>query len=490
MFLKAGLLSLALLLASRLLGLLRESAQAAAFGASGLADAVILMLTLPDLLTGLLAAGALSYVLLPHWAHGDPAAVAASQRRVGRWLLAAGSGVALALVVASQPLAHWLAPGVPPDLQPLAAQGLWWSAAALPAALLAALWATRLLHERDFAGMYGANLVINGVLVVALFSAMRMVGGAALAFVGVALAIGAVARLLWLALRQRRHGTAEASEAAAPLPHPSASVWLWAVVAAGAPLALPFAARSFASQGGEGALAVFNYGWKLVELPLQLAVQLVATLAFPAVARALAPQAAPGGGNDAVRRAFALSWTLACGAAAALLWGADAWAHLLFQWGRMDAESLEEVAHWARIGAWGLLPQAVLAVVVMVLAAQQRLRPVAWVYGLALALLVVSAVGFGLKDGASLMAVLNAVLTLAAMLLAAAVAREAAVWVPWRAVVAAAGALAVLEGLRLAMRGSVDPAGIAAALLSLAAAVAVGACTWLASADLRQALAR
>ena len=42
MFLKAGALSLALLLASRLLGLARESAQAAAFGTSGLADVAVL----------------------------------------------------------------------------------------------------------------------------------------------------------------------------------------------------------------------------------------------------------------------------------------------------------------------------------------------------------------------------------------------------------------------------------------------------------------
>ena len=49
MFLKAGALSLALLLASRLLGLLRESAQAAAFGASGLGDVVVLMLTQEDM---------------------------------------------------------------------------------------------------------------------------------------------------------------------------------------------------------------------------------------------------------------------------------------------------------------------------------------------------------------------------------------------------------------------------------------------------------
>ena len=68
MFLKAGALSLALLLASRLLGLVRESAQAAAFGTSGVADVVVLMLTLPDWLVGVMASGGLAYALLPAWA--------------------------------------------------------------------------------------------------------------------------------------------------------------------------------------------------------------------------------------------------------------------------------------------------------------------------------------------------------------------------------------------------------------------------------------
>ena len=68
MLLKAGALSLALLLASRVLGLLRESALAATFGISALADVAVLMLTLPDWLAGVLASGALGYVLLPHWA--------------------------------------------------------------------------------------------------------------------------------------------------------------------------------------------------------------------------------------------------------------------------------------------------------------------------------------------------------------------------------------------------------------------------------------
>ena len=93
MFLRAGAVSLALLLASRLLGLLRESAQAAAFGSSGLADLTVLMLSLPDWLAGVLASGALAYVLVPHWASQPATGVAASQRGVAAWVLAVGLGL-------------------------------------------------------------------------------------------------------------------------------------------------------------------------------------------------------------------------------------------------------------------------------------------------------------------------------------------------------------------------------------------------------------
>src|SRR3954469_22138479 len=82
MFLKAGALSLAFLLASRVLGLVRESAQAAAFGASGMGDVAVLMLTLPDWLAGVVASGGLAYVLfLGGWHEEAPA----SPRGNGAW---------------------------------------------------------------------------------------------------------------------------------------------------------------------------------------------------------------------------------------------------------------------------------------------------------------------------------------------------------------------------------------------------------------------
>lgn len=80
MYLRAGVFSLGLLLLSRALGLLRESAQAAAFGSTGMGDAVIVMFTLPDLLVGMLISGALAYVLLPAWAQQKAATQAAGQK--------------------------------------------------------------------------------------------------------------------------------------------------------------------------------------------------------------------------------------------------------------------------------------------------------------------------------------------------------------------------------------------------------------------------
>jgi putative peptidoglycan lipid II flippase len=488
MFLKAGALSLALLLASRLLGLVRESAQAAAFGTSGVADVVVLMLTLPDWLAGVLASGALAYVLVPAWAGQARAAVTAIERKVAWGLLASGGVLALLLLAGRFPVVGWLAGGLPPGMVPVAAQALVWSALGLPAALLAGLWATRLQHERDFTGMYAANLVVNTILIAAIVWAATRAGDA-IAWLGGGLLAAMFLRLAWLRSRTPLAQTALEPVATHPAALPPPAVWLWAVLAAGLPLALPFAARSIASQEGEGALATFNYAWKLVELPLILAIQLVATLAFPPIAKALAA-ADSAATTAAVRNAIALSWSLACAAAAGLLVGAPAIAQLLFGWGRMEPQSLARVAHWGAIGAWGLLPQALIAVALTVLAARGRMKTAVLAYGLALALLL-GYPAWGASDGAGLMMLLNVLLGGVAVAVVFALGRkETRAWLPWRSMAISLACLLVLAGL--ATRAWLPIAtglwlGLAVAGI---AGLVVMAATWWGSADLRAALAR
>lgn len=487
MFLKAGALSLALLLASRLLGLLRESAQAAAFGTSGLADVVVLMLTLPDWLAGVLAAGALAYVLLPAWAGQAPEQVAVTQRQVALGLLAGGAVLALLLILLRGPALSWLAGGLPAGMQPAAAQALVWSAMALPAALLAGLWSTRLQHERDFTGMYGANLVVNAVVIGALgWAATRP--GHAVPWLGAGLLAAMLLRLGWLCWRTPRPAAAPGGSAVAAPVLPLSQVWLWAVLSAGLPLALPFAARSIASQAGEGVLATFNYSWKLVELPLILAIQLVATLAFPGIARALAADDAAATAK-AIRTAISLAWALACAAAAALLVGAPAIAQLLFGWGRMEPQALARVAHWGALGAWGLLPQALIAVALTVLATRGRMKAAVAAYGVALAALLAYG-AWGSSDGGKLMLLLNLLLAGVAATVITALGSQARAWLPWPSMATSLACLGAVAALA-SPSALGQPAGVVAALgLAALSGLLVMGATWWVSADMRAALAR
>ncbi|MGZ5179948.1 MAG: lipid II flippase MurJ [Ramlibacter sp.] len=494
MFLRAGALSLALLLASRLLGVLRESAQAAAFGRSGMADVAVLLLTLPDWLTSIVASGALAYVLLPAWAGQPAAAVAALQRRVAVGAAALAMALALGLVLMRVPALRLLAGGLAPGMRGPAAQGLVWSAVAFPPALLAALWATRLQHERDFAGMYGANLVVNLVLIASIAVAGNAASRpGAIVALGGGLLVAMGARLLWLGWRLPRRAApapVTAGAGADPAGLPGLPVWVWAMLSAGLPLALPFAARSAASQAGEGALAVFNYSWKLVELPLVLAIQLVASLAFPAIARALSagPQSRQAG--DAIRQAFALAWTLACAAVAALAFAAPSLAALLFGWGRMPADALRQVAAWGLAGSWGLLPQAVTAVALTVLATQRRMGAAVAAYAVGLLALV----GAGLqgeRDGLALMHLLNASFTLVAAACLWALGAQRAQWLPWPAFGWSAAGLLAAALLAPLARGPLAGGGIVAGLAAgaIAACCVLGLALWR-SPELRRALRR
>jgi putative peptidoglycan lipid II flippase len=385
MYLRAAVISMGLLLLSRVLGLLRESVQAYSFGTTAVADMVVVMLTLPDVASTILAGGALSYALLPWWARQTPAALAASQRSTARIFLAVGLALAAWILLWPQVLSSLLAPGVAGGLQAQTWSGMRWAALALPLALLTMVWSTRLQHERDVVGMYGINLVHTGVIIAAmLLAAVVAKPSVIVAVLGAGLVLAFVMRLIFLAWRLRR------LQAAPHIPDepveglPGWKVWLWAILATGAPAAFPLLARSLVSGSGEGALATFSYAWKLVELPNQLAIQVVATLAFPAFTRAWAA------GREftvQLRVAFMLAWTLACAAALALWLGAVPLARLLFGWGRMGPEQVAEVAHWAALGAWTLLPQALMAVLVLVLATLGRLPAAALAYLAAVAVL-------------------------------------------------------------------------------------------------------
>ncbi|MFN3375358.1 MAG: lipid II flippase MurJ [Burkholderiaceae bacterium] len=491
MFLKAGLLSLGLLLASRVLGLARESAQAAAFGTTGMADVAVLMLTLPDWIAGLALSGAMAYVLVPAWAGLPADAVRHHQRGLARWLLVGGLVAALTLACWREPLRVVLAEGLPSTWHKAAAQALLWSAAALPLALLASLWSTRLQHERDFIGLYGANLVVNLALLGGIAVAAHPDDTAwALPFLGMSLVVAMLARLWWQSARiakAAKHASADVACSPVHVPRPSLPQWLWAAAAAGLPLALPVVARSVASAQGEGALAAFSYAWKLVELPLVLAIQLVAALAFPHVAAAAKEDVTSVRTAETVRSALALAWTLACAAATALLIASPAWAQLLFGWGRMDASGLERIAAWSAAAAWCLLPQAMTAVALTVLATHNRLKSVvlAYMVGLLALLLLPSA---GLDDVEQLMWSLNVVYGVVGLVAWLQLGLPGRAWLPIKEMATPMLVMLLAWASRQVWQPVADTSLSLAVLVGCVAAMVVAGAGWWASAALRKAV--
>ena len=271
--------------------------------------------------------------------------------------------------------------------------------------MFAALWVTRLQHERDFVGMYAGSLVVNLALVIGLFVVAKSAASAtdALSLLGTCLIFAMIGRLAWLAWRLPASPKPVFIAPAVSLPR--AGVWLWAALSSGLLLVFPLVARSLASTAGEGSLASFNYAWKLIELPLVLAVQLVASLAFPAITRTHAGSPAR---QQAVSLAFSVAWALACAAIAMVATFSLPIASVLFGWGRMSGSALEVIAQWSAIGIWSLLPQALMAVLLTVMATNRRMQIAVWVMAAGLALLLFTGWSGGF-NGQDLMWLLNAV---------------------------------------------------------------------------------
>jgi peptidoglycan biosynthesis protein MviN/MurJ (putative lipid II flippase) len=209
--------------------------------------------------------------------------------------------------------------------------------------------------------------------------------GAVLVLVVVLLAAG-VARLGWQAWRVRKYFKSQVAQQSAPsgvsVPAVGRSMWLAAVLCAALPVALPVLARAWGSGAAVGELAIFHFGWKLVELPAALLIQVISVVALTALAREAAAlalahaaeqAAAASKINALLLRATGVAWALGVASATALVIGAEALAQLLFGWGKASVSDVQRMGDVARVAAWALPGMSLLSVLTAYAAARQRL---------------------------------------------------------------------------------------------------------------------
>jgi putative peptidoglycan lipid II flippase len=274
MYLKSGLVVALLLLAGRVAGFFREWLIAAKAGASEATDVVIILLTFPDLMVGLLLGGGLASTLVPAFKHMDPGAGSALLLQVSRL-------VGFAFLLIAGILALWplfvldiLAPGLPSGLLEVHAGHFRLLTLALPLAALSGVTVAFLNAKGRFAAGASGTLIFN----------LTVIAGLLIADVGqmiVAVTLGVLGGVL-LRLASQVHGLR------CDWHRPSSQTWLVDTVLVRQFLGnfsfltllvlLPPLARAVASLGELGSLSLFNFAYKLIELPMGVVVGSISTV--------------------------------------------------------------------------------------------------------------------------------------------------------------------------------------------------------------------
>ena len=385
-------LSLLLLAASRLLGVVRDAVVASQFGLSGHADAALVVLSYPDFTVSLLWGAAVPAVMVPRMAGRPLNAIANEAARWSRFALTIFACAGVMSWLFSAVIVHWLAPGLGALDTRLAAGALGLSALiALPAGAVAMVGAAALQAQRRLQWQYAGHVVFNLVLITGLLLSAKL---GRFDWIAAGIAAAAIARL---ALMRWAAGVgAPAPVATARWPDADAlRASALALAASGLTVFYTLAARAFASDAGPGRLGVFHYAQRVGELPLHTVFAVAAALALARLS------AAEASGDAAGARERGRQWMQSMLLVAALLGAcgmliAPLGVRLLFGWGRMNPASQAEVVQ-SMMWILCLLPlQAAQLVLSARLNSHRRIADQVLGYGLGL--LALLAFGWALPD--------------------------------------------------------------------------------------------
>lgn len=371
-FLRSGLIVAAGILLGRVSGFYRDILLAKGFGATAVADGIMLILTLPDLLTGLFVGGALAAVMIPELQTAPVAKRAGIFWRTSLTSAVVFGVLAFSLYLGIDKVLGVLAPGIAPEILNENRGAFGVSLIAFPLAVLAAVTTAFLQSRQKFLAAAFGTLIVNMAVVVAVF-----VGDSHSPLMLLAYAILIGAALRWFVqivavLRLPSDKSADDSNpietdpAAAPATM-SARSGVWrrygeALAAGSILLLLPVAARSFSSLSEAGSLAVFNYSLKLVEFPLNAVLTVFSTVLFPYFAQFFSkPDLAEESRaevNEVLRRS--MIWVLFLGASATSVLLSLAFLLRTAQvgYGALQPEDLRLIGLVSLIMSLGLIPRA------------------------------------------------------------------------------------------------------------------------------------
>jgi len=357
------------LLLGRLAGFAREAFIASTYGATAEADIVVLMLTVPDLLVGILMGGAMGAALVPEFSQRPEQ----SRQLLYQSLLFFGvlfTGLAGGFYWQVDMLVSLLVPGFAEDQASKAAIALGWVIWLIPLTVLAGV-VTAYLHTKNrFAIAALGTLIINSTIIVGLVLVYAEYG--TMYLLALFVLLGGLLRLLSQLLQVRPVWNPLSSLRPALLDRPLLTRYVQAMLSGSALLLFPVVARAMASFHGEGSVALFNYAVRLVEFPLAVAVTFLAVVFFPRLAQSYISDEAQH--RQQIRYGVQITLALSLVAMIVLVTLNSAYTQIVYGYGGIGEGSLIQVMALISIGLMTLPLQGLSSFLTAVFNARKNTR--------------------------------------------------------------------------------------------------------------------
>lgn len=412
----AGMLVVVGMVGGRLLGMLREVMMAANFGIGQEGDTAILLMILPDFITGALIGTAASAALVPAFAARSP------ERALALFWQALGVSVLVfSLCIA---LLTWQWPwvmGRAGDSATLHTTAtvtpffiVLWS---IPFSVATAVVTAYLQHRGRFLVPAFATVLFNSAIIAALWLKVE-----SLLMLAAAIFVASLVRFFPHMLAFWR---------ACPAPRQVCAAWeldkkllkIYALATGSGVLGLlPIYAPYALVVAAGSSIASFNYAFKLILLPGVLTQTVVQLVVLPwLVARRAADTIEKQQAHTA--HVLQLAWLIALSMSLTLSMAAHPIADLFFSYGKMTAEDVARIGSLFAIGVWALPGMLLTTVWQVIFYAQERPTPPLIANGLqALLILPLCSIGhaqMGLEGVVIAFALTQAIATLALAIMAA-----------------------------------------------------------------------
>ncbi len=278
-FASASFLLSVAIMAGRLAGFLREILLGSTFGITKESDAAVLLLTLPDLLVNIVLSGGLSVALMPIFKGEDQHYSRLIFHKITLLIFIVFS--IFSLIVFNYP--EYLFKIIAPGFDATIFEGDFYYFIVSVSIVLTALSGvtTVFLNSKKIFFIPGCGTLVFNVSVIILLFFNKFFYG----FRGVALGIfiGALVRFL-LQLKDLKVNPSIFFESIkTKLPVGLKKDFIFGFLSMSFMALIPVIMRSYASLFGDGHLSLFNYVFKLIELPLTVLIISLTTVAYPAL---------------------------------------------------------------------------------------------------------------------------------------------------------------------------------------------------------------